>query len=354
MDNGGIIMKKTIYITLVIVLGSVFFLGLMGSEPVGAAGTIKWDISCWGNRRGGTEIYHFWAEEMEKRSGGRFKVTFNYGAVLSPAKENLDGIKAGLFDLGMFCSHFHPTKVPLHEVTNLPFFAPLEVDDAFRWENEIYGHPALVNWLAKKWNAVIVIPQILPRYEIMSKKPIRKVEEFKGIRVHASKAHGRIIEEYGAVITTITSPEIYNALDRGIVDAVVYPWTYAFGSYKLYEPAQYAVVGINFGIRNMPVVANKTKWDALPEDIKKIHQQLLTEMPEKAKEFYAKADEKWLPIFKKNVEFINFSTRERSKLLKLAQVTWDDWTKEVEAKGLPAKEVLDYAKAKCREITGGK
>ena len=346
--------KKRHYFSFMVSLVVAIVLGINNLPSATASDAIKWNISCWGNRRGATELYHWWADEMDRRSGGRFKLTFNYGGVLAPAKENLDGVKAGLFEMGMMCSHYHPDKVPLHEVTNLPFFAPLDVSDAVRWEGEIYRHQALVKWLEERWNSLIIIPQILPRYEIMSKKAIRKAEDFKGIRIHASKAHGRIIQEYGAVITTITGAEIYNALERGIVDAVAYPWTYAFGSYKLYEPAGYSIIGINFGIRNMPVFANKKKWDALPDDIKKIHEELLHEMPEMAKKLYDKADEKWVPVFRKNTEFINFPREERAKLLKVAEVSWNEWVKEMDDKGLPGRKILDYAEAKYKEIESKK
>jgi len=344
--------KKISFVFLILLLVFSFFIGLSSSSNVIAGQVNKWNCSCWGNRRGATELYHWWGDEMQKRTDGRFKVIFQYGGVLAPAKENLDGVKAGLFEMGMMCSHYHPNKVPLHEVTNLPFFSPLDVSNAFRWEKAIFEHPALVKWLKEKWNAVIIIPQILPRYEIMSRKPVRKVEDFKGLRVHASKAHGRIIREYGAVITTITGAEIYNALDRGIVDAVVYPWTYAFGAYKLYEPAKYSIIDINFGIRNMPVFANADKWNSLPKDIKKIHNELLLEMTRVAKNLYAKADAKWIPIFEKNTEIIHFPPNERAKLLKVAGIAWKEWAEGLEAKGLPAREILGYAKAQYKEITG--
>jgi TRAP-type C4-dicarboxylate transport system substrate-binding protein len=344
--------NKRAYALVMAVFVCVLGVSLIMWDCAPAVAGEQWNCSCWGARRGATELYHWWADEMDKRSGGALKVKFEYGGVLAPAKENLDGIKAGIFEMCMICSHYHPDKVPLHEVVNLPFFAPLDVAHAVQWEEEVYAHPALANWLKEKWNAVVIIPQILPRYEIMSKKPIRAAEDFKGIRIHASKAHGRIIEEYGAVITTITGAEIYNALDRGIVDAVAYPWTYAFGSYKLYEPAEYSIVGINFGIRNMPVLARADEWNALPAEVRKIHKDLLLEAPKKAKELYGKADDKWVPIFKENTEFINFPPEERAKLVKVADTAWSEWTQNLDAKGLPGQEVLDYAKAKYEEVTG--
>ena len=45
---------------------------------------------------------------------------------------------------------------------------------------------------------------------------------------------------------------------------------------------------------------------------------------------------------------------ERAKLVTQAELVWEDWAKRMEDKGLPGREVLDFAKAKKAEIEAAK
>lgn len=67
------------------------------------------------------------------------------------------------------------------------------------------------------------------------------------------------------------------------------------------------------------------------------------------------ADMKWLPIFRDaGVEIINFPAEERAKILEKAEGAWEEWVKDMESKGLPGREILDFALAKRDEVMAKK
>lgn len=60
---------------------------------------------------------------------------------------------------------------------------------------------------------------------------------------------------------------------------------------------------------------------------------------------------KWLPVFSEaGVEIIHFPPEERAKVLAKAEAAWEDWVKDMEAKGLPGREILEFTLAKRDEI----
>ena len=56
---------------------------------------VKWLLSMWGNRRGFSEGVEGLAAYVSEKTGGNFEISIEYGEVLSPSKENLDGLYIG-------------------------------------------------------------------------------------------------------------------------------------------------------------------------------------------------------------------------------------------------------------------
>ncbi|MBC8247837.1 MAG: C4-dicarboxylate TRAP transporter substrate-binding protein [Deltaproteobacteria bacterium] len=320
-------------------------------EVFSADKPIQWNLSVWGGSRAWTKPVEQWAKDMEKATNGRWKIKIHYGGVLAPAKEQLDGIRAGMFEAGGFCSAFHPGKNPLHTVAELPFIAPSNNKHIFQLSAALWEHPALKKELLK-WNAVPLLPGGLCQYQLMGNKPVRTVEDLKGMRIRMGGEIGKVLRAMGAVPTMVPAPEVYEAVSRGTIDLVGFPWTYAYGSYKVHEVSKYAIVPIALGTMNCPFVASKDAWDALPEEFKKIHMKWYEKAAGIWADAYKQADDKWMPIFKKKLEFIEFPKSERDKIVAKAQGFYDKWIEAREKEGLPGREIYEYYLKKRKELTG--
>ena len=64
------------------------------------------------------------------------------------------------------------------------------------------------------------------------------------------------------------------------------------------------------------------------------------------------ADDKWIPEFKKYVEFIDFPKSERDKLVGKAEAVYERWVQAREKEGLPGRDVLNYYLKKRKELIG--
>lgn len=326
-------------------LGSLF----MFTPDAFSAEKVKWDLAIWGGKRAISIPMDAWAEEMAKVTNGGWTIKVHYGGVLSPARESIDGIKAGMFDATYFTPLYTPGKLPLNMVSALPFITPMKNEEISRMTMEVWKHPAIMKELAR-WNAVPGLPAFLPQYNLMGNKPLKSVKDLNGMRIRVSGEQARALKLFGAVPTMVTAPETYEAIDRGTLDQVAFGW-YAHGAYKIYEVSKYATE-INLGAPPAYYIFNKKSWEALPEEYRKAHLKYLEKAPKLFAAEMDKADAKWLPIFKKKLDFSVFPKAEHDKLVAKSKPVLDAWVADKEKRGLPGKDVLNYYLQKRKEIAG--
>ena len=328
-----------------------FLLFFSFSGSCAAADTITWNVSLFGAPRGWTFPLERWAKDMEKETNGKWIIKLHYGGVLSPPKQQLDGLKGGVFDACQFCGAYTPGKLPLHAVMELPFISPKDPGQITAMVAAMWTNPALLKEL-KRWRAVPLLPGSLCTYNLMGKKKIEKVEDFQGVRIRIGGDIAKVLKQFGAVPTLIPAPEVYEAIDRGTLDMVGLPWPFAFGAFKIDEVSKYAIDDLDLGTMACAYLANQKSWNALPDEFKKIHMKWYAKSAEEWGQEYAKVNRKWMEKFKKELTIINFPPQERAKLVKKAEAVWQQWAEDLEKKGLPGKEVLAFYLQKRKEICG--
>src|SRR3546814_18916943 len=100
--------------------------------------------------------------------------------------------------------------------------------------------------------------------------PPRAIGAWKGRRGRPLGGVGDAMRLLGAVPTSVPAPEVYTALDRGMIDAVAFPFAYTFGAYRTYEVSNWYTVGLNPGIVTTAIPVTPTAWEGLPAEYKKM------------------------------------------------------------------------------------
>ena len=346
------VVRRRVWIGLVCTLFVVGLLFTHVPQATSASKVVKWNVSLWGGPRGWTYPLEKWAKDMERLTDGRWQIKLHYGGTLAPPKEQLDGLKGGMFEACHFCTAYTPGKLPLHTVMELPFISPHNPLHLSQMFEAMWEHPAFLKEL-DRWNAVPLLPGTICTYNLMGNKRIDKVEDFKGTRIRIGGEIGRILAMFGAVPTLMPVPELYEAIEKGTVDLAGLPWSFAFGAFKIHEVSKYAIVGLNLGTMACSNLANKKAFNALPEEFKKYHMEWYKKAAQEWGKEYDTLNRKWIEeTFKKKLEFIEFPPDERAKLVAKAETVWEKWVKKAEKRGLPAREVLDYYLSKRKEIAG--
>lgn len=277
-----------------------------------------------------------WAAEVEKRSGGRVKINVVPGGALTPAPQCYEGVEKGISDLGMSCFAYTRGRFPLLEALDLPLGYPNGMT-ATRLANEMISKfkPAEVSGVHVLY-AHAHGPGILA-----SKKPVRRLEDFKGLKVRATGLSAMIVESLGGTPVALPQPDTYEALQKGVVDATFCPMETLKG-WKQGEVIQYVVDTSKIGYTTaMFVVMNQNKWQQLPPDLQKVFTEVSQEFIAKHGAAWDAADREgreFVAGLKK--EFIELPPAEIQRMRQAVQTVLNDYIKKTQSRNLPGAELV--------------
>jgi len=346
-------MKTQIFRALAIV-GTAATVAAAGLAPqVAAAQTdgpkVNWKYNVWGKERAFTVGVRTIADHVEEKTGGNFKIKIFYGDQLGGKKENLDNLKAGAFEMAQICSSYHPDKNASLMVLNLPFLPIPNADVEIAVHEAVYAHPIVQAELKDKWNVMPIMSSILPQYEFLGKGDAPTgIDGFKGMSVRALGGVGDAMEKLGASKNTVTATEVYQAIDRGTVQAASFPFSYAHVSYKINEVATWFTTNLAPGTSDCPTVVSLDAWNELPPEYQALIMEAKPAAYEALKAAYAAADEKNIPMFEKTMTPVTFSEEDLTTFRGVGgQPVWDAWIEDnkdaFDSKGL-FDTVMDAAK----------
>jgi len=277
-----------------------------------------------------------WLDKIQKDTKGRIQITPYWGSTLLSRRENTTEIIKGVADLGYISPR---TGYPLM-LGSLGF--PYGVGD---WEIvwKIYEELRRSNPdLEAEWAALkIMARSVSSNYQLISTKPVRKVEDFKGMIVKATGAYTTVIKELGGEGIFVPMGETYVALQKGTIDAALAPVS-TIKAFRFDEVAKY-VTNLNLTSSVRPTRAmNLNSWNKkLPKDIQVIF--------EKSIDFWSEEDNKsrygddllGIDIAKKSgVEFINLPSQELAKVYKAAETAMLKEAAKLDGKGLPGTKLF--------------
>lgn len=159
----------------------------------------------------------WWANELEKRTGGRIKIKHYFAQELARAKEIISMVGTGGVELGTPAVAYHPSEFPLMKlISDYPYE---DLDELFWLAPRVVEQ---VPALQAEWEKINVKPLSyggLSPYGIVSAKPTKKLGDLKGYRI---RVFGSVVPlkvaALGMVPLTLPSSEIYEAMAKGAVE----------------------------------------------------------------------------------------------------------------------------------------
>jgi len=313
----------------------------------------EWNVSVWGKRRAFTEHIEKLAELVSQKTNGEFTMNVSYGG-LSKNRENLDGISIGAFEMAQFCAGYHRDKNRAITVLELPFLGVENLQQEVAVSNAVYSHPAAVEEMAQ-WNAKLLMTSPMPQYNLVGTgAPRDTLEKMEGMRVRATGGLGDAFKAVGAVPTSVTSSEAYQAMDSGVVDTVAFA-QHAHLSFGTINQADWWTANLNPGTVNCPVVVNIDAYEALTDAERAALDSSVGEAMDYYLENYGKLLNRWDEVLaEKNVQKVVISDAELAKFrAKAADPIRDAWVKEMEAQGIPGQELFDLVEKTLAEAKKG-
>jgi TRAP-type C4-dicarboxylate transport system substrate-binding protein len=289
-----------------------------------------------------TKVFEPWAKKINKMTNGQVKVTFFPGGALGKTPDHYALAEKGIADIVYILHDYTPGRFPMTSVFELPFMIPSAQKTSVAMWKVYEQFPEFQKEYAKV--KVLALFCHDPGGFNTVKKPIKTIEDFKGMKFRTANPHvTKALKLFDAVPVNMPVTDVYTALERGVVDGTVLPWEGNF-VFKLAELLKYGTEA-DFYTMTMMTVMNKKKYDSLPDDVKKVIDETTgMVMSEEAGRVYDEVR----PIMKKlcmkkGMEPVQMSPEEINRLKKLTMPLRAEWVKEMEKKGLPGQAVLDAA-----------
>jgi tripartite ATP-independent transporter DctP family solute receptor len=265
---------------------------------------------------------------VEQKSGGKIKVRIFPGGQLGGDLQNVSALQGGTLDLMVLNAGLLVGIVKDFAVLDLPFlFNTAEEADA------VVDGPVgqkLFDKLPEKGLVGLGYFELGFRNVTNSKRPIAKAEDFQGIklRVLQSPLFIDLFNTLGANTVAMPFPEVYTALEQGVIDGQENPVTVIFDT-KFQEVQKY--LSLTRHIYNaQSVIMGKKTWDKFSDEEKKIIQSSLDEAETYQRQVSRQKSTQVLEDLKKAGMQINeVSPQEISRIRDKIKPVVDKYTKEV-------------------------
>jgi TRAP-type C4-dicarboxylate transport system substrate-binding protein len=175
---------------------------------------------------------------------------------------------------------------------------------------------------------------------IYAKKPVKNLEDLKGLELRASGGVAQVLKALGAAPVGMPQSECPEALQKGVVQGAASSLE-TLMDFKYAEMCKYVTI-FNGPVYPFAVVMNMDKWNSLPKDVQDVMDGLGTEQAWWTGNYMDKHVDESIEWSKKNhnVEIINLTTTEMARWNKLMKPLIDKWMTDAKAKGLPARTII--------------
>lgn len=198
-----------------LVLGLGMALGLVAGAS--AQTTMRINISVAQNSHQGVAIDTF-AQEVEKRTNGRYKIQTFYSGALGGERESVEAVQLGTQELTFTSTGPIPNFVPETKILDVPFLfrdkahARAVLDGPIGQEMLKKFEPKGMVGLAWAENGF--------RHMTNSKRDVRTPEDLKGLKMRTMEnpVHIAAYKGFGIITTPMAFPEVFTALQQGTVD----------------------------------------------------------------------------------------------------------------------------------------
>ena len=285
-----------------------------------------------------TDVITPWTREVAKLSNNQLTVRLFPAMQLGGRPPDLyRQVIQGISDITFTLPGYTSAEFPMMALTELPGTAT-SADDGTR---KLWTH--FDKYLARDFKGTkVLMLWNSDSASLMSRaKPIRTLEDLKGMRIRTpSAAQSAQLEALGAVPIDMPANQIYNNLDRGVIDASMIPMSAAL-DFKLIEVVKYFTLNAPLGRSPFLVAMNRSRYDKLPADAKKVIDETTgLKLSLKGAETYDKKNDEALAEAKRSREMIPLTPQERQRWVEAFKPMIQRQVAAGEKAGLPARGLV--------------
>lgn len=268
-------MKKRILRVLTLVMVLAMVLALAPAQSLAAKDTYQIRVAIQQtSTHSYTKAFEKFKEEIEAKSEGRIQVELFPDSVLGSETETQEMVSTG--DIEMAPSTFLTQYDPVYSMLEMPYvfdsfahvkrFVNSEACDALKTRLVESKNIRILNYFGNGFRNIT-----------NNTRPINHPEDVKGLSLRTPENQAQIetFKLLGAVVTPLAFPELYSALQQGVVDGQENPVQQIYTA-KFYEVQKYMAV-TNHMFNPGAICINEQFYQSLPDDLKELLQECIAE-----------------------------------------------------------------------------
>jgi TRAP-type mannitol/chloroaromatic compound transport system substrate-binding protein len=271
--------------------------------------SMRWQ-STWPSK----DIFHEYALDFGKRvndmTGGDLKIEVLPAGAVVPAFQLLDAVSKGVLDGGHGVLVYHYGKQNALALWGSGPAYAMDANMLLAW-HKYGGGKELLNEIFTGIGAnVVSFPYgPMPTQPLgWYKKPITKVDDFKGLKFRTVGLSVDVFQSLGAAVNALPGGEIVAAMDRGLLDAAEFNNASSDRVLGFADVSKVCMLqSYHQNAEQFEISFNKTKFDALPAKLKA--------QIESAVEA-ASQDMSWKAIDRYSKDYIELQTKDNVKFYK--------------------------------------
>lgn len=287
-----------------------------------------------------------WAASLEKATNGTVKTQVFPAQQLGQAKDHYDMARDGIADLTYVNPGYTPGRFPIIAGSEIPFL----------FSNGKSGSAAIDTWYRKyaekeMGDVKVCMTFVHDPGTFHSKVKIGKPDDVKGLKIRAANASvARLVTLAGGTNIQVSAPEARDALERGLADAITFPWDslFIFGIDKVVKYHMDAPLYIS----NFVLAMNKASYGKLSAAQKKaVDEHCTSEMSEKVNTKWADAEAagKAKMLALPGHEAVKPSDADLAAWRKIADEMTKAWYEDVKKAGVNGEQALGELKAELKK-----
>ncbi len=271
--------------------------------------------------------FGMYVDMLNEASKGELTIDWLGGPEVIPGREQMEAMRTGVVDMIGNPTAYYASDLPEGKALNLSQIMP--------WEERERGFNDLMVELHKKIDVYFLGRfrfEPGPAFFFFTNKRIESLEDYRGMKFRSVATYKPLMDELGIVPIAVDLTEIYNAMDRGLVDA----WGATPSTclrFNLHEVTKY-VNTPGFYSPNTSILLSLDTWNKLPKHL----QDLMIETHIKAVrgpiyEYYQDAyDKTWQEMIDSGIEVNELPPAEAERFL---DVAYSSYWKSIEEASTP-------------------
>jgi TRAP-type C4-dicarboxylate transport system substrate-binding protein len=317
-------------------LVSIFFIFSLFPYPVLAqekAVTLK-AVSAFPQNNRMNNAFWMLQKKVKEESKGKLEINWGGGPEAIPTFQLVEAIRNGVVDLAWTAHTFNVAQLAVAEGAKLSKLTPLDErkKGVFDFYQKAYQSKLNAYFLGRGTPGLT--------YNLYTTVPVKSMSDFKGMTIRVTPAYKAFVEALGAAPVTTDPGEVFNALQRKMVQGYGWP-SLGISDFGWDEVTKFVIEPAFYQVDVIALV-HINAWNKLSKDLQDVLNVSIQEVEREAYEHFRKLiSQDREKIKQKGVQEVMLSREEGEKYLQTAyEASWKEVLKKDAQSGAQLRELL--------------